>query len=71
MNNVYGGTLGYLKRVAGELLGVETLFVELVEATEEHNFNAIRDATKLTWIEIPTNPTLRVFLLTTCSFPPG
>ncbi|SJL04833.1 uncharacterized protein ARMOST_08204 [Armillaria ostoyae] len=48
MNDVYGGPFGYLKRVAGVLRGVETSFVELEEATEEHNFNAIRDDTKLT-----------------------
>ncbi|KAK0441435.1 hypothetical protein EV421DRAFT_1736883 [Armillaria borealis] len=50
MNNVYGGTFGYLKRVAGELRGVETSFVELEEATEEHTFNAIRDDTKVVLI---------------------
>ncbi|PBK83105.1 hypothetical protein ARMGADRAFT_679197 [Armillaria gallica] len=60
MNNVYGGTLGYLKRIAGGLQGVEMSFAELEEAAEEHKFNSIRDDTKLTWIETPTNPTLRV-----------
>ncbi|PBK62925.1 hypothetical protein ARMSODRAFT_1059058 [Armillaria solidipes] len=50
MNDVYGGTFGYLKRVAGELRGVETSFVELEEATEEHDFNAIRDDTKVVLI---------------------
>ncbi|SJK96836.1 related to CYS3-cystathionine gamma-lyase [Armillaria ostoyae] len=60
VNDVYGGTWRYLKRVAGELQGVETTFVDLEEAAEEEIYDAIRDDTKLIWIETPTNPTLRV-----------
>ncbi len=46
MNDVYGGNPGYLKCIAGELQGVETSFVELEEAAEEH-INSIRDDTKV------------------------
>ncbi len=42
MNDIYGGTLGYL---TGGLQGVETSFIELEDAAEEHSFNAIRDDT--------------------------
>ncbi|KAK0439465.1 pyridoxal phosphate-dependent transferase [Desarmillaria tabescens] len=56
VNDVYGGTWRYLKR------GVETTFVDLEEATEEEIYDAIRDDTKLIWIEMPTNPTLHVVM---------
>ncbi|KAA1473589.1 hypothetical protein DENSPDRAFT_840056 [Dentipellis sp. KUC8613] len=60
VNDVYGGTFRYMTRVAKENQGVETTFVDLENADEEEIRHAIRDNTKLIWIESPTNPTLRL-----------
>ncbi|KAJ8487072.1 hypothetical protein ONZ45_g14455 [Pleurotus djamor] len=60
VNDVYGGTFRYMTRVAKELQGLETTFVDLENASDEEVINAIRPNTKLIWIESPTNPTLRL-----------
>jgi len=60
VNDVYGGTFRYMTRVAKENQGVETTFVDLENADEEQVNHALRDNTKLIWIESPTNPTLRL-----------
>ncbi|KAH9953805.1 Cys/Met metabolism PLP-dependent enzyme-domain-containing protein [Russula dissimulans] len=60
VNDVYGGTFRYMTRVAKENQGVETTFVDLENAAEEQVNHALRDNTKLIWIESPTNPTLRL-----------
>ncbi|KAF8267166.1 Cys/Met metabolism PLP-dependent enzyme-domain-containing protein [Lactarius quietus] len=60
VNDVYGGTFRYMTRVAKENQGLETTFVDLENADEEQVKHAIRDNTKLIWIESPTNPTLRL-----------
>ncbi|KAN0129660.1 Cys/Met metabolism PLP-dependent enzyme domain containing protein [Lactarius tabidus] len=60
VNDVYGGTFRYMTRVAKENQGLETTFVDLENADEEQVKRAIRDNTKLIWIESPTNPTLRL-----------
>ncbi|KAJ1950513.1 cystathionine gamma-lyase cys3, partial [Linderina pennispora] len=57
VNDVYGGTHRYLNKVAGSL-GVETTFVDLADA--ENLRDAVRENTKMVWIETPTNPTLRL-----------
>jgi cystathionine gamma-lyase len=49
-----------MTRVAKENQGLETTFVDLENADEEQVKHAIRDNTKLIWIETPTNPTLRL-----------
>ncbi|KAI0044784.1 hypothetical protein FA95DRAFT_1597205 [Auriscalpium vulgare] len=60
VNDVYGGTFRYMTRVAKENQGLETTFVDLENADEEEVAQAIRENTKLIWIESPTNPTLRL-----------
>ncbi|KAG8962711.1 hypothetical protein FRC03_003865 [Tulasnella sp. 419] len=60
VNDVYGGTFRYMKRVATENQGLSTTFVDLEKASEQAIYDAIQDNTKLIWIESPTNPTLRL-----------
>ncbi|KAL4068497.1 Cys/Met metabolism PLP-dependent enzyme-domain-containing protein [Scleroderma yunnanense] len=60
MNDVYGGTFRYFKRVATETQGLETTFVDLENADDNTILASFRDNTKLIWIESPTNPTLRI-----------
>ncbi|KAF8626445.1 hypothetical protein AX15_004870 [Amanita polypyramis BW_CC] len=60
VNDVYGGTFRYMRRVAEELQGVQTTFLDLENADDDTVISAIRDNTKLIWLETPTNPTLRV-----------
>lgn len=57
VNDVYGGTHRYLNKVA-KSLGIETTFVDLEQP--ETLRDAIRENSRLVWIETPTNPTLRV-----------
>ncbi|KAM6492051.1 Cys/Met metabolism PLP-dependent enzyme domain containing protein [Amanita muscaria] len=60
VNDVYGGTFRYMRRVAAENQGLQTTFLDLENADEDTIISAIKDNTKLIWIETPTNPTLRV-----------
>lgn len=60
VNDVYGGTFRYMTRVAAENQGVETTFLDLENASDEEITGALRENTKLVWIESPTNPTLRL-----------
>ncbi|KAJ2781383.1 cystathionine gamma-lyase cys3 [Coemansia javaensis] len=57
VNDVYGGTHRYLNKVASSV-GVETTFVDLADAASLRD--AVRDNTRMVWIETPTNPTLRL-----------
>ncbi|KAJ2083497.1 cystathionine gamma-lyase cys3 [Coemansia sp. RSA 988] len=57
VDDVYGGTHRYLHKVASSV-GVETTFVDLAEAGSLRG--AVRENTRLVWIETPTNPTLRL-----------
>lgn len=60
VNDVYGGTFRYLTRVAKETMGIESTFVDLEIATDDEVLGAMKENTKLIWIESPTNPTLRL-----------
>lgn len=60
VSDVYGGTFRYMTRVAGVNQGLETTFVDLEHASEDEIAGAIRENTKLIWIESPTNPTLKL-----------
>lgn len=60
VNDVYGGTFRFLTRVAKETMGIESTFVDLENATDGDVLGAIKENTKLIWIESPTNPTLRL-----------
>jgi len=57
MDDLYGGTNRYFKKVASRL-NIETSFVDATEP--ERVAAAIRPNTKMVWIETPTNPTLKV-----------
>ncbi|EUC55275.1 Cys3 cystathionine gamma-lyase [Rhizoctonia solani AG-3 Rhs1AP] len=60
MNDVYGGTYTCMTRVAKEIQGLETTFVDLDNGSDEEITASFRENTKLIWIESPTNPTLRI-----------
>ncbi|KAJ2811312.1 cystathionine gamma-lyase cys3 [Coemansia sp. 'formosensis'] len=57
VNDVYGGTHRYLNKVA-QSLGITTTFVDLAQI--DNLRDAIRENSRLVWIETPTNPTLRL-----------
>ncbi len=62
---VYGGTHHFLTRNLPEDFGVETTFVDL---TDPNNLRtALRDNTKLLYLESPTNPTLEIVDITELS----
>lgn len=60
VNDVYGGTYRYIKRVASENQGVTSSYVNLQDEDDNAILSAFRPNTKLVWIESPTNPTLRL-----------
>ncbi|KIJ28926.1 hypothetical protein M422DRAFT_269709 [Sphaerobolus stellatus SS14] len=60
INNIYEGTFRYMSKMASQLQGLETTFVDFNSATDEEVLASIRPNTKLIWIEIFTNPTLRL-----------
>lgn len=60
VNDVYGGTFRYLVRVAKETMGTETTFMDLENAADDQILGAMKENTKIIWIESPTNPTLRL-----------
>ncbi|KAJ2617784.1 cystathionine gamma-lyase cys3 [Coemansia sp. RSA 1365] len=57
VNDVYGGTHRYMHKVASSV-GVETSFVDLADAGSLSG--ALRENTRLVWVETPTNPTLKL-----------
>ncbi|MES1909668.1 MAG: hypothetical protein MHM6MM_002369 [Cercozoa sp. M6MM] len=59
VDDVYGGTHRYLKRVVESAHGIDVSFVG--DLTDKDAMAAVcTDKTKLIWIETPTNPTLKV-----------
>ena len=76
VNDVYGGTFRYIRRVAAENQGLEATFLDLETAGDEEIIAAFQENTRvrcillsdlsysnphqLVWIESPTNPTLRL-----------
>merc|ERR1712055_154537 len=57
MDDVYGGTNRYFRKVASRM-NIETTFVDATDPTKIET--AIKPNTKMVWIETPTNPTLKV-----------
>ena len=57
MDDLYGGTNRYFRKVAANL-GIETTFVDATDANKVAE--AIKPNTRMVWIETPTNPTLKV-----------
>ncbi|KAF5893040.1 cystathionine gamma-lyase, partial [Clarias magur] len=64
MNDVYGGTNRYFKRIAAEI-GYDITFADLTKLEELKA--ALKPNTKLLWIETPTNPTMKVVDIKACS----
>ncbi|KAF8702202.1 Cys/Met metabolism PLP-dependent enzyme, partial [Rhizoctonia solani] len=60
IDDVYGGTYTYLTRIANEVQGLETTFVDLERSSDEEIIACFRENTKMVWLELPTNPSLRV-----------
>jgi cystathionine gamma-lyase len=50
VNDVYGGTFRYLKRVASEIQGVETTFLDLETADDAAVLAAFRPNTKVRYL---------------------
>ncbi|XP_033730904.1 cystathionine gamma-lyase-like [Pecten maximus] len=57
MNDLYGGTNRYFKKVASRM-GIETSFVDCTVA--KNVGAAIKPNTKMVWMETPTNPTMQL-----------
>ncbi|XP_060686392.1 cystathionine gamma-lyase-like [Hemiscyllium ocellatum] len=64
MNDVYGGTNRYFRRVASEM-GLEVSFIDCTSL--EYLDAAIKPNTKLVWIETPTNPMMNVVDIKGCA----
>ncbi|KAL7417975.1 Cys/Met metabolism PLP-dependent enzyme-domain-containing protein [Mrakia frigida] len=60
MEDVYSGTSDYVLKIASENQLLQSTFLDLVESTDQEIYDAIKENTKLIWIESPTNPTLRI-----------
>lgn len=68
IDDVYGGTQRYFRRVLGPTAGVEFTFADLAAAGELERVLRLRPgATKLVWLETPTNPTLKVSDIAACA----
>ena len=59
VDDVYGGTQRYLRRILGPNAEVEVTFEDFTDI--KHFKKCIRPTTRLVWLETPTNPTLKVF----------
>ncbi|XP_078074583.1 cystathionine gamma-lyase-like [Mustelus asterias] len=64
MNDVYGGTNRYFRRVASEM-GLEISFIDC--SSMKCLDAAIKSNTKLVWIETPTNPMMNVTDIKVCA----
>ncbi|XP_072199166.1 cystathionine gamma-lyase isoform X2 [Excalfactoria chinensis] len=64
MDDVYGGTNRYFRRIAAEM-GLKIVFVDCTKLKCLEA--AITPETKLVWIETPTNPTLKVIDIQGCA----
>ncbi|XP_053729306.1 cystathionine gamma-lyase [Synchiropus splendidus] len=64
MDDVYGGTNRYFQKIA-VTMGLE---LALVDCTKPELLKAaLKDNTKMVWIETPTNPTMKVVDIKACS----
>lgn len=59
IDDVYGGTQRYLRRILGPNAEVEVSFEDFSDI--KHFKKSIQPNTKMVWLETPTNPTLKVF----------
>jgi len=61
-DDVYGGTYRLVNRVLREAMGIEFVTVDLTDL--EAVKKAIREETRLVWVETPTNPLLKIIDIT-------
>lgn len=59
VNDVYGGTFRYMRRVAKENQGLETTFLDLENAGDDEIIDAIRENTKVSFF---------LFFFVSCTF---
>jgi len=59
IDDVYGGTQRYLRKILSERQGVELTLLDFKDPNEVRG--AIKPNTKIVWAETPTNPTLKIF----------
>lgn len=59
VDDVYGGTQRYLRRILGPNANIEISFADFNDAAVFRK--ELRPNTKMVWLETPTNPTLKVF----------
>uniref|UniRef100_A0A673KGZ4 Cystathionine gamma-lyase n=1 Tax=Sinocyclocheilus rhinocerous TaxID=307959 RepID=A0A673KGZ4_9TELE len=64
MNDVYGGTNRYFRKIAAEV-GFDVSFADLSKIVEIKA--ALKPNTKMVWIETPTNPTMKVVDIQGCA----
>lgn len=58
ISDLYGGSYRLFQKVRSISAGIETTFIDFRDSDEIQN--AIRNNTKLIWVETPTNPLLRI-----------
>jgi cystathionine beta-lyase/cystathionine gamma-synthase len=58
INDLYGGTFRLFERVRKNSAGIETTYIDFKDIDTARK--AIRDTTRLIWVETPTNPLLKV-----------
>lgn len=56
-DDVYGGTNRYFQKIVAKF-GVEITFVDFTDLSKVEN--ALKENTKLVWVETPSNPTMKV-----------
>lgn len=59
VDDVYGGTQRYLRRILNPNTGIEIDFSDFSDIKQFKKL--LRPSTKVVWLETPTNPTLKVF----------
>ena len=59
VDDVYGGTQRYLRRVLGPNANIEVSFEDFSDPVKFKK--QLRPNTRMVWLETPTNPTLKVF----------
>lgn len=59
VDDVYGGTQRYLRRVLGPNANIEITFEDFTDIKKFKK--CLKANTKMVWLETPTNPTLKVF----------
>lgn len=60
VDDVYGGTQRYFRRIVQPSMGMELDFVDFNEHDATTIQSLFRSQTKLVWLETPTNPTLKI-----------